>query len=186
MRAAQTQAVLVRIDRMPDAERTKILTRFGTAGREEVDAALPVAWLPMGLHMKLSDALRDVVGSEGTARVFQQAMTSVFERPILRSFISLTTGIFGVTPHGLLKRSDRIYEQITRNLGELSYVQRGLTEGEIHLVGFPGKDFTFECYVDGMRGCLLAALDLCKIRGEVLVLSKSGASGSVTYQLIWK
>lgn len=184
MRAAQTQALLVSINRMPSAERKEILDRFGPAGIEEVNAALPLTWLPMTVHMKLSDSLRDVSGSAGAIRGFRQAMAATFDRPLLRSFVSLTTGIFGVTPHGLLKRGDRIYDQVVRNVGELAYVWRGPAQGEAVLTGFPAQEFSFDCYVDGLHGCLLAALDLCKVRGEVTVLSKV-ATGSVNYELRW-
>ncbi len=184
MRAAQTQSLLVAISRMAAAEREEIFRRFGTTSLDEAKAALPLSWLPMTLHMKLSDALRDVGGPDAVVRGFRQAMAATFDRPILRSFVSMTTGIFGMTPHGLLVRVDRVYEQMTKNLGELAYVSQGPNAGEVTLTGFPAREFSFDCYVDGLQGCLLAGLDVWKVRGEVTVLSRS-AAGSVTYQLRW-
>lgn len=184
MRAAQSQAVLAALERFPPSERREILARFGARGVEEVRSALPLSWLPMEVHMHLSDSLRDVSGSDAAVRAFREAMTMTFDRPLLRSFVSLTTGIFGVSPQGLLKRGDRVYEQVTRNAGALSHVALGERECEVHLVGFPAKLFTFDCYVDGLRGCLLASLDLCKAKGSVEVLARD-ARGDVSYVLRW-
>lgn len=184
MRAAQTQSLLAAVERLPSADRTKILSAVGPDGIARASAALPLAWLPMSLHMHISDCVRDVVGPERNVEIWRATMTHAFDRPLLRSFVEMTTRIFGVTPAALFKRGDKVYELITKRVGTFSCSSAGPGSARLTLVGFPAHRYRFICYVEGLAGCLAAVLDLCKCPGSVTVVDHD-ATGRVVYEAVW-
>jgi hypothetical protein len=186
MRAAQTQSLLHTLGRLPSADRTEIMKRIGSSAVERAKGVLPVSFLPMSLHMHISDCVRDVVGPERNVAVWRDAMVTSFSRPFLKSFVAMTVSLFGVTPAGLLKRGDRVYEHITRRLGTLRFeaVPDLEHEGLIKLQGFPADRYRFVCYVEGLAGCLEAILDVCRTPGGVRVLDQH-PRGDVTYAVQW-
>ena len=186
IRAAQTQSLLTAISRLGLAERTKIMALVDPRATEAILAELPMAWVPMHQHMHVSDAAREVLGSQGLVRLFRETMLSSFDRPLLRTFLTMTFGIFGVTPGGLIKRSNKIYEHVTRELGTLSMATVEDARARLTLVGFPADQFSFDCYVDGLAGCLEATLAFARAEhGQVRVVAQENATGKVTYELSW-
>ena len=185
MRAAQTQSLLAAVERLPAGERAKIRALIGEAAVERAREALPVSFLPMSLHMHVSDCIRDVVGPARNVEVWRETMLLAFDRPLLRSFVDMTTRIFGISPAGLFKRSQKVNELITRNAGSLTFALTGPHEGTLTLVGFPAHQFRFACYVEGVAGCLEATIALCRCTGTVKVVEQ-GADGRVTYAIEWR
>lgn len=184
MRAAQTQSLLAAIGRLPPQERDEILRRIGEADVERAEGALPIAWLPMSLHMNVSDHVRDVVGPERNVAVWRDAMLRTYERPFLRGFVSMTVSIFGLTPDGLFRRGDRIYEHITRALGAVRFEPIGPRSGSVELQGFPASRYRFICYIEGLAGCLAATIALCGEQDRVLVM-RSDDTGNASYRVSW-
>jgi hypothetical protein len=171
---------------MPYADKTEIVARIGGAAIERVKGTLPVLFLPMSLHMHISDCIRDVVGPERNVEIWRETMVTSFGRPFLKSFVAMTISIFGVTPTGLLNRAENVYEHITRRTGRLSFTPSASSdrEGRMDLRGFPADRYRFICYVEGLAGCLEATLDICKTPGTVRVLEHD-PKGDVTYGIAW-
>lgn len=184
MRAAQTQSLLAAVRRLPPSDGHKILDAIGEGDVEEAKAKLPVAWLPMSLHMRISDAVRDVVGPEQNVAVWRETMRYSFDRPLLKSFVALTTGIFGVTPRGLFNRAEKLNELITRGCGEMSFSDMGEREGVLTLTGFPAHRYRFICYVEGLAGCLEATINMGRALGTVEVAEVT-PGGTARYNLRW-
>jgi hypothetical protein len=186
MRAVHTQMLLRSIERLPAADRDAVRALAGRATLAEVDAVLPVAWHPMALHMRLSDAARDVVGPERNVALWSDTMAASFERPLLKGFVQMSTSLFGLTPPSLLRQGDRIYGQLTRDLGALRFdADASGSSGEVTLRGFPADRFRFVCYVEGLQGCIAACFPLAGGRGEVAVADQDEGRGDVRYRLRW-
>jgi len=62
MCAIQTQLLLRSVERLPAADVAAVGSICGRPALERVDAILAVSWHPMSLHMRISDATRDVIG----------------------------------------------------------------------------------------------------------------------------
>lgn len=187
IRAIQTQLLLRTVERLPSADRDAVRSQVGAAALAEVDAPLPVAWHPMSLHMLLSDAIRDVIGSERNVAIWADTMAACFDRPLLRGFIAMSTSLFGASPVSLLRQSDRIYIQITRDLGALRFrADASDASGEITLRGFPARRYRFMCYVEGLMGCLQASFPLAGAEGTVDVIDLDEARGAVSYGVRWR
>ncbi len=113
-------------------------------------------------------------------------MAASFDRPLLKGFVQMSTNLFGLTPLSLLRQGDRIYGQITRDLGALGFEARGSgSAGDMTLRGFPADRYRFVCFVEGLQGCIAACFPLAGGRGEVIVEDRDEARGAVRYRLRW-
>jgi hypothetical protein len=186
MRAIQTQLLLRSVERLPAADLAAITARCGRPALERIDAVLAVSWHPMSLHMLLSDATRDVIGPERAIQVWRETMGASFQRPLLRGFVEMSTNLFGVRPSSLLRQSDRVYGQITRDLGALQFeLDPSDTRGHLTLRGFPAARYRFICYVEGLMGCVESIFPLLGARGALTVESRDDARGDVRYRVTW-
>jgi hypothetical protein len=187
MRAAITQILLGGVERLPPVEREAITGRLGEADMRAIREALPVGWCPMDLHMRLSDAIRDTVGSARNLELWTATMSALFERPLLRGFVQTTTGLFGLKPGTFLRHVEKFELQIARDVGKLEgTVEPSGGAGEVSLRGFPSSRFNFACYAEGLQGCITAILPLCHVRGRVTVAHQDDARGDVRYRVEWE
>src|SRR5262249_12863939 len=94
--------------------------------------------------------------------------------------------VFGMTPASLLRQGDRIYAQVTYNLGTLTYEPDASgSGGDAVLRGFPSSSYRFICYVEGLQGCIESCFPLVNARGEVTVVESDEARGDVRYRMRW-
>ncbi len=185
MRAGHTQSLLASVRRLPQSERASILEATGS-GVADIDGAIALSWLPMTLHMKLSDALRDVVGAERNQRIWRSTMDASYERPLLRGFVTAAVDLFGATPLALFRQAKRIYGQLTRGLGDLTFEPSAVGSGMVQLRAFPAKEFRFVCYIEGLAGCLESTIAIARAVGEVTVVDVDESRGDVSYRVKWE
>jgi hypothetical protein len=185
MRAAQSQSLLATVKRLPAREREPILQRTGATTLDAIAATLPISWVSMTHHMRLSCAIRDELGGPRNVELWCQTMEYAFKRPFLRGFVSMTTSLLGVRPTSLLKRGGRMYEHITRDVGAMRYEAISDSEGYASLRAFPADRYDFTCYVEGLTGCLEATIAICATGGRVVVVQRDDARGDVSYRVSW-
>lgn len=185
MRAAQSQSLLATVKRLAPAEKGAIFERTSAATIDAIDGTLPLGWVSMTHHMRLSCAIRDELGAERNIELWRKTMIRSFERPFLRGFISMTTSLFGVRPASIFKRGGNMYEHITRDVGAMRYEPRSDNEGDCILSQFPARLYDFGCYVDGLAGCLEATITICNARGTVSVVEREDVRGDVRYRVSW-
>jgi hypothetical protein len=185
MRAAMSQSLLAAAKRLPPRDRDRIIERAGQPALDAITSPLPVAWVSGVHHMNLASSIHGVLGPKRTIELWRGAMSDTFQRPFLRGFVRVTTGLLGVRPSSLLKHAGSVYEHVTRNLGLLRYEPTAESEGIVELVEFPVQRFDFGSYVDGMIGCIEATLTLCNARGDVLVIAQDDRRGEVRWRVTW-
>ena len=167
MRAAHTQSLLGSVRSLNLVERAPVLDAVGPARLAEIDGAISVLWLPMDLHMKLSDAVQDTVGAERNRRIWRATMDVSYDRPLLHGFVSAAVALFGVTPASLFRQAARIYSHLTRDLGDLAFEATGSTSGRVPLRGFPASECRYICYVEAFAGCLESTISVTRAIGMV-------------------
>ncbi len=185
MRAAQSQSLVATVKRLDAPEVEAIFARATGPALEAIAHTLPLGWVSLEHHMKLSGAIRDELGSARNIELWKHAMTHSFERPFLRGFVSMTTSLLGVRPPSLLRRGGSIYAHVTRGAGDIRWEPHGETEGEALLTGFPADRFDFACYLEGLAGCIDATLAICNTHGSVKVVDRDDTRGDVRYRVAW-
>lgn len=191
IRGVLSKALLAEVRRGDPPRAERVLAEVDPAHVAEIDDCLPVGFVSMESHMALSDAVREELGSEGNVEIWTRVMEAAFARPILRGFLRLSVDLFAGGPGALLRQGDRIYGLLTRGLGSLhsrsdqDWAQR--RELELVLRSFPAESYRFITYVEGLQGCLLAALRTAGAgsRGAVEVTEVQDEHGLVRYAVRW-
>ncbi|MEO7112598.1 MAG: hypothetical protein ABI183_19285 [Polyangiaceae bacterium] len=187
MRATHTKSLLRSVRKLLANEQTQILETFGRDRVEKVDGAIAVGWLPMTVHMGLSDAIRAVIGSTRNIQIWRETMTETYDRVLLRGFIDATVGLFGLTPASLFRQGPYIHRQLTRGLGELSVEEQADKEGGIvSLFGFPAQEFDLDCYAEGLQGCLESSITRGRGKGTITLTDKDDKRGNLRFHAVWR
>lgn len=184
IRAIQSQSLLRAVRSLRAGERNEILGRFGPANVEIVEAAFPVSWNSMALHMHLSDIVREIIGPERNIEIWRTTMAWSLERPLFKGFVRMTADLFGVSPASFLRQGERIYDHLTRGLGRVKSWGEG-RNGYIELRQFPADLFQFMCYVEGLAGCIQATVELAGVPYSLKIRDADERRGNVDYWLAW-
>jgi hypothetical protein len=186
MRATHTKSLLRSARKLPPKEQRQILATIGDEAAEKIDDAIAVGWLPMTLHMLLSDTIRAEIGSERNIQLWRETMTETYDRVLLRGFIDASVGLFGLTPASLFRQGPYIYRQLTRGLGDLTVETEPDSEsGSIHLLGFPAKEFDLVCYSEGLIGCLESSITRGRGKGSITLTDIQAKTGDLHFHAVW-
>lgn len=184
IRAMQTRSLLGAVRALPVSERQVCLASVEGAIAAQIDRSIAMSWMPMELHMKLSDATRAVIGQQRFIDLFEQTMMSSWSSPLLNGFVKMSTTLLGVTPSSLIQRTPYVYSHVTQNLGSME-AEHSSHHASIRLRGFPANLYDFQCYVDGTRGCLRSLYPLTHSVGTVEVSDVDLRRGDCLYDLRW-
>jgi hypothetical protein len=152
-------------DLYPSAE-AKVLERVSPLVRQALGAALRLDYLPVMVDLEVAAAIRDELGSRGARAVARESLRRTLHGNLLGGLVRLATVLFGRTPSGLLRLSERGYAQICRDCGTLRLASAGEKEAELRLDHLP-QELNLPSYLDAMAGALEAFFDLCGVEGEV-------------------
>jgi hypothetical protein len=184
IRAILSQSLLAVVRTLPPGTHDAIMASLGDVP-SAVDASLAISWIDVAVHMRLSDAVRDVVGPDKNVQLWRLAMARSFAHPILASFTKLATGLFGASPLSVLRHVSHIYAHLTQNLGTAGYDVGSPRSAYVWLRGFPAKNFRFICYVEGLAGCVESTFDICRTTGKVVVEHHDDAAGDLRFAVSW-
>ncbi len=185
MRAALTQTLLKAAGRLAPEQNAVIRTAVGPDALREIESALGVQWLSMDIHMRVSDAIRSVVGPDGNVRLWTETMVDIWQRPLLHGFVEMSENIFGATPAAMFRQSQRIVPHLTRNVLTLRYEARSDREGSFVFRDYPAKRYSLICFLEGLQGALAALLVIFHVEGEVRIARYDEATGSAEYAVRW-
>jgi hypothetical protein len=177
IRAAMTQSLLTATRKLSTREANEVLAALEPAEVERIEQAIAVAFLPMSLHVKLSETLYDTAGSARFIAISRAVVASALKRPLFTGFVDMTARLFGTGPMQLLGQGPRLYDLSTRDLGRIEFEPRTPSECIIRLEDFPSRQFRFEVFVLGVQGATHSLVDLFRMEAEVEVIARDAPAG---------
>lgn len=102
----------------------------------QIEEAVSVAWLPLELDIRLTEAVDEVAGREGMALWARGAIVRSTEGPLFRPMLAALVRM-GLTPHTAFRRVPYGWNLVYRGCGELRYESLGEHEGLIVQEGAP-------------------------------------------------
>ncbi|MFO0555620.1 MAG: hypothetical protein U0271_44995 [Polyangiaceae bacterium] len=184
VRSAQAQSLLSVVERLPEFDR--IARQAGDDVLERIRTTTALGWLPLQDHMAVADAVRDVLGVARSIEAWRAAMLHAFKLPYLKSFVQMSTSLFGVSPASLLKRADTVYAYVVRDAGSLEFSALPGAKCELVVRDFPAARHRFVCWLEGLEGCLLGTLDLGRFVGEARIAEIDDQRGFARYEVSWR
>ena len=185
IRATLTKELLA-VVRTWDADRAEVIVQaVGKQGIAEIDARTALGWVDFGLHMRLSDAVRAEVGSEGNVQAWSATFQRVSQRPMLASFFAAMLRITR-SPAILFKGVSRVFQLLNHNIGTTSFeMGEEPNNARIDLIGFPAEAYSIDCYAEGLLGSIRAVMRLALGSGVVTLDLVDPSSGHIRYTLAW-
>ncbi len=153
--------------------------------RARIENARSLSWNPMSFHMAFADQLRLAHGpGDKNVQLWQHTAEHIFGEGFLAKAVEVSKRLLGPTPLASLKIMRRMYAHTTRGLGIIDFGE--LREGlaTVDFYGFPASEFDFECYVEGVGGCLLGSATMFSSTANLEILNWT-PSGEAKYRLTW-
>ncbi len=133
----------------------------------EIEQAARVDWLPIGVDVVLTRAVRRLTGTSGVRDWSRRSFLSAVEGPMLRPIVRAVVSLFGLTPSTVLRRAPMGWQQIYMNCGLLVCEPLATDRMRLRVEGARGPFLDDVDYVEGTCGTFEGAVDLGGARGTV-------------------
>lgn len=183
IRAAMSQLIWKRMQRRAPAELEAVSRRMAPGSSAAIMQPLSIGWVGMQPHMDMCEAIERVLGADRYTELWRSMINELGASRLLRGFfnISARSGIRGV-----IRRGDVAYASQTRGLGSLRCLEAEDDHAVLRLEHFPARSVPFSNYTHGLRGTLLACIDVCGgTRAVVEPGPPNPEEGSCRYELRW-
>ena len=183
VRVAWTRLVLSTVYAQEPSVHARLLERV--ASRHLLEAAGRIAWIPLGVHMEICEALRAEVGDPFyrhyfCATSFAGARLALF-RPLVDGFLQL----FGTTPLSTIKAAPRVWNAIFRDVGSLRLKALLPKSAEATIVGLDPSLRTSETFSIGVQGAFEAGIAFVGSRGFVGIDTSALQEGRTRFHVRW-
>lgn len=133
----------------------------------EIEHASRVDWLPIGIDVALTRAVRHLTGTNGVRNWSRRSFLSAVEGPMLRPIVRAVVSLFGLTPATVLRRAPMGWQQIYQNCGILVCEPVTPERMRLRVEGASGPFLDDQDYIEGTCGTFEGAVDLGGARGTV-------------------
>lgn len=184
MRASHLKSNLEALrDLGPDAE-ARVRAAVPEVVRE-VEEAVRVAWLPLELDVRLTEAVERATDEERLRAWGRDAIARSAEGPLLRPILAALERL-GLTPHVALKRVPHGWSLIYRDCGEIGYERLGEREAVLVQDDAPEAMLRSEPYVIGIAGAFDGVMALSGGHGGRAEIAIEPAARRVRYTCRWR
>ncbi|MEM6993946.1 MAG: hypothetical protein AAF721_25765, partial [Myxococcota bacterium] len=152
--------------------------RFGDAGRARgralvppdswtaITQARPLGWIAIDHDRHIPSAFIEVAGAERAHEFFRSLLVQQLRTPLLRSTLTATIRLFGMSPASLARAAPVGWEVVYRDFCNLRVQQRGPDSTTIVLHSVAPEVFETPAYSASFRGFFAGLLDVCDVQGD--------------------
>ena len=111
-------------------------------------------------------------------------MAALTNRPLLSGFLEHVGVRLGVSPGTIYRQTARLWKHLCREVGDLDAEVRNQGT-KVELRRFPAHEHQFQCFVEGLHGCLIGLVASLGIVPEVRVVGTDPEAGDALYDITW-
>ena len=185
VRAKHVVEWLARMEREEEPWRTRFSDALPAATRAAIEDAPRLGWVPVDLHVELSDIVATAFGPKRAHDYYRRAFTDALRGPIFDALIRTGVRILGVTPSALLKWAHKGWEASFRNCGLVEGRTIAPGRGEMLYTGLPAVCTASDAWLDSAQGSAYGALDFLGVEGIVRIDKSRRAEGAMRLELDW-
>jgi hypothetical protein len=158
IRAVQTRALVDLVAGLSTTQRNEVIARARPEVLERARRSFALAWFPMEEHMHVCGIVYDVVGGAEFRDLFRRTFAASMQTPMLRGIFGMIRRVADDPGATLLRNAPRIYDHMTRDVGELVAKVQDRGQGPIEMRGWPSSRWDFEVWLVGTLACIEGAL----------------------------
>jgi hypothetical protein len=185
LRASVVKQVLDGVDRLEPSEAKRIRSLVAPQVLEQIETATRVEWVPYELHLRLEEAVLEVLGRERYLAFRSQHTSRLTESPALRQVLSGVLSLFGVSPRRVYHMVPRVYYNMCRGAGDVEIIDEP-TGVRIVYTGVPASLVSNHCWRLGLIGTFRTMLIMTRTEGTVEVIEHDVNTGHVVIKSMWK
>lgn len=182
--AAFVQGTLDTVRRFEREAGVDVVGRLAPGTLREIEAALPVRWLPLRHDVELTEALFAAAGPEAARRVFRDAMAESMDRGFLGPLVRGALRLLGRSPERLLRWTSKVWVTLYRDAGELVVAE---TTGEgalrLELLRAPASMREKPDYLHGMAAAVEGGMRALGLDVRCRLVARAG---DPSFEVRWK
>jgi hypothetical protein len=185
VRARFCQEWLEIVDQEEEPLRGRFLALLSPALRESIESASRLAWLPVAVHVELSDILERAYGPLRAHAYYRRAFAKSLSGPFLGPLVRTATHILGVSPAAFVRWAGRAYEAGFKNSGRIVGEVLGPGRGRLVYQDLPPVCTASDAWMTAPQGSAYGAYDVVGVDGIVRLDQSRRAEGQLTLDLEW-
>lgn len=174
------------VEALEPSERDAIRAAIGAEDLRLVEAATPVAWLPVEINLRATEAVGRVLGPQGSDLFFRRLGDQDFESSLLKSIVTGAIGIFGLEPSRLMRWVPRGWAQLFRDSTQITLSIAGAGKARLTFAGLPPMLAKSRVWRDSVASSMSAFYKATKREGTVEVESSEPATSTMVLLFRWR
>jgi hypothetical protein len=114
-RATWTKFAVAAVNRSP--RREAIRNFIGEARLNSLRRASVVDWLPIDVHLSVTEAVLEILGKAGARAFWKERLLAAFKTKTMAPFVAGAGVVFGEQPYALMKIAMTSYRLMAKNAG---------------------------------------------------------------------
>lgn len=185
VRARSCQEWLEIVDQEDEPLRGRFLALLSPALRQRILSASRLAWLPVAVHVELSDSLDRAYGPLRAHAYYRRAFAKSLSGPFLGPLVRTATHILGVTPAAFVRWAGRAYEAGFKNCGRIVGEVVGPCRARLVYQDLPSVCSASDAWMTAPQGSAYGAYDVVGVDGIVRLDHSRRAEGWMSLDLEW-
>jgi hypothetical protein len=166
-RASWTKFAIQAINRSP--RRQALRNAVGEAKLATLRQASVVDWLPMDIHLSVTAAVVDVLGTSGARAFWKERLLAAFNTKTMAPFVAGASIVFGEQPYALMKIAMSAYKLMAKNAGSITVTPSHDGAVLMHFQDLPSVMSDSAGWHALCYGQCQAVLEYLKMEGEIVV-----------------
>jgi hypothetical protein len=150
--------------------------------REDIEARLPVEWIPIEADVELLDAMAALLPAAGVEALVRERQRQEMGSALFKTFVATIGKLVGLTPTSLVRQIPKGWGQLFQECGTVQVRAVGERTAELAVTGLPAVCLASPAWLDAMPVGMRTLFELVGTSGEV---RRQGAPGEVTLSFDW-
>lgn len=165
--------------------RSRFLARVTGEMREQIQGASRVAWLPLSVHVELSEIQLETFGVARAHDYYRRAFADSLKGPVLGPLVLTAARLLGLSPASFVRWASRAHEAGFKNAGAVVGEVLGPCHARLEYSRLPGICTASDAWLASTQGSAYGAYDVLGVEGVVRLDTRDRANGRMLVELEW-
>jgi hypothetical protein len=173
------------VDAEPEPWRGRFMALLSSQMKETILGASRVSWLPLELHVTLSNLTEEALGETRAHAYYRRAFAAALRGPFLGPLVRTGARVIGLSPATFVRWAGRAYEAGFRNAGRIDGEVLGRGKARLVYSQLPAICTASTPWLTSAQGSTYGAYDALGVDGVVRLDLTGRAQGRLIVTLEW-
>jgi hypothetical protein len=163
-----------------------ITSALAAETRAALEAALPMAWLPIAIDVEVIEAIAARLGYARTAQLVEARQREEMVSPLFDGFVKMALRMFGASPRTMVRRIPIGWPQLFRDVGAVEVVSAEERGATVRFRGLPECCIASAAWMAALPVGLATLYELVEVKGTVTCAIEDAARGNALVTFAWR